>query len=101
MDQTVTYTYDSWGNLTEKKIYVYTTASNPGTPTQTILYVYSTGSWKDQLTSYIGQTISYDAMGNPTTYRCKTLTWRVKQLTGVSQGRAATPIPTTRTGCES
>ena len=85
-NQTVTYTYDSWGNLTEKNIYAYTTATNPGTPTDTIPYGYSTGAWKDQLTSYDGQTISYDAMGNPTTYRGKALTWRGKQLTGMTSG---------------
>ena len=80
----MTYTYDTWGNITEKKIYAYTTATNPGTPSQTIPYVYSTGTWKDQLTSYNGQTISYDAMGNPTSYRGKTLTWNGKELTGVT-----------------
>ena len=80
----MTYTYDTWGNITEKKIYAYTTATNPGTPSQTIPYVYSTGTWKDQLTSYNGQTISYDNMGNPTTYRGKTLTWNGKELTGVT-----------------
>ena len=85
-NQTVTYTYDSWGNLTEKSVYAYTTAENPGTPTSTIPYVYSTGEWNDQLTSYDGQTITYDAMGNPTTYRGKALTWRGKQLTGITDG---------------
>ena len=85
-NQTVTYTYDSWGNLTEKNVYAYTTATNPGTPTSTIPYVYSTGEWKDQLISYGNQTISYDTMGNPTTYRGKTLTWRGKQLTGIADG---------------
>ena len=83
-NQTVTYTYDTWGNITEKKIYAYTTATNPGTPTSTIPYVYGNSSWKDQMTKYNGQTISYDAMGNPTTYRGKTLTWNGKELTGVT-----------------
>ncbi len=78
------YTYDTWGNLATKKIYAYTTATNPGTPTSTITYGYGNSAWKDQLTSYNGQTIAYDAMGNPTTYRGKTLTWRGKQLTGVT-----------------
>ena len=88
-NQTVTYTYDTWGNITQKKIYAYTTATNPGTPTSTITYGYSTGSWKDQLVSYGNQTIAYDAMGNPTTYRGKTLTWRGKQLTGIAAGTDA------------
>ena len=83
-NQTVTYEYDSWGNITEKKIYAYTTATDPGTPTDTKTYTYSTGDWKDQLVSYDGQTISYDAMGNPTTYLGETLTWNGKELTGVT-----------------
>ena len=82
----MTYTYDVWGNLTEKKIYAYTTATDPGTPISTISYGYSTGEWNDQLTSYDGQTIVYDAMGNPTSYRGKGLAWHGKQLTGVSGG---------------
>ncbi|MBR5678465.1 MAG: RHS repeat-associated core domain-containing protein, partial [Paludibacteraceae bacterium] len=88
-NQTVTYTYDLWGNITEKKIYAYTTATDPGTPISTIPYGYSTGDWKDQLVSYGNQTITYDAMGNPTTYRGKTLTWRGKQLTGIAAGTDA------------
>ena len=85
-NQTVTYTYDSWGNLTAKSVYAYTTATDPGTPTDTKTYTYSTGDWKDQLVSYGNRTIAYDAMGNPTTYRGKTLTWRGKQLTGIAAG---------------
>ena len=80
----MTYTYDTWGNITEKKIYAYTTATNPGTPTSTIPYSYTNSTWGDQLTSYNGQTISYDAMGTPTSYRGKTLTWNGKELTGVT-----------------
>ena len=88
-NQTVTYTYDSWGNLTAKSVYAYTTATDPGTRISTISYGYSTGDWKDQLVSYGNQTIAYDAMGNPTTYRGKALTWRGKQLTGVTAGTDA------------
>ena len=32
-------------------------------------------AWKDQLTSYNGQVIEYDVLGNPTTYRGNNLTW--------------------------
>ena len=85
-NQTVTYEYDSWGNVQNKKIYAYTTAENPTNPTDTITYGYSTGEWKDQLTSYDGQSIVYDAMGNPTEYLGKSLTWRGKQLTGIIGG---------------
>lgn len=80
-NQTVTYAYDNWGNITEKNVYAYTTAADPGTPTQTIPYAYTNSSWGDQLTSYNNQSILYDAMGNPTSYLGQTLTWEGKQLT--------------------
>ena len=84
-NQTVTYEYDSWGNIQNKKIYAYTTAAMPTNPTDTITYGYSTGEWKDQLVSYDGQPIVYnDDMGNPTTYRGKALEWDGKQLKKVS-----------------
>ena len=82
----MTYEYDDWGNLTEKNVYAYTTAENPGTPTDTKTYDYDNTDWGDQLTGYNGQTITYDPMGNPTMYRGKTLTWRGKQLTGIADG---------------
>ena len=34
-----------------------------------MLYGYSDTGWKDLLTSYDGQTITYDAIGNLLTYR--------------------------------
>ena len=85
-NQTVTYTYDNWGNLTEKNVYAYTTATDPGTPTQTIPYGYTNTAWGDQLTSYDGTSITYDSMGNPLTYRGYTLGWRGKQLVSASNG---------------
>ena len=52
-NQTVTYTYDVWGNLTAKNVYAYTTATDyayttatdPGTPTSTITYGYTNTGW--------------------------------------------------------
>ena len=66
-NETYVYTYDNGGNILTKEIYPYTTGTLPATPTQTITYSYSTGDWKDLLTSYDGQPITYDAIGNPTT----------------------------------
>ena len=37
--------------------------------------MYGNGTWKDLLTSYNGQSITYDAQGNPTSYLGHTLTW--------------------------
>ena len=40
-------------------------------------YGYTDGTWKDLLTSYAGQTITYDGIGNPLTYRDGlSMTWR-------------------------
>ena len=61
---TWTFEYDRGGNILNKKRYEYTTGTL-GTPQQTINYGYDT-TWKDKLISYNGATISYDAIGNPT-----------------------------------
>ena len=72
-----TYTYGQNGNLLSK--------SN-GTVTDT--YVYGNSNWKDLLTSYNGQSIIYDTIGNPLTYRNGiTMTWqRGRQLSTVTNG---------------
>ncbi|MBQ7336425.1 MAG: RHS repeat-associated core domain-containing protein, partial [Clostridia bacterium] len=54
-----TMTYDNYGNIKTKNGKTYTYDS----------------TWKDLLTSYNGQTITYDAQGNPTTYLGHSLTW--------------------------
>ena len=78
--QTITYAYDKNGNLLRKNQYEYqpevameTLAS--ATPSETKIYRYE-GNWKDQLTSYNGETIAYDAMGNPTVYRGMEMGWK-------------------------
>ena len=41
--------------------------------------------WNDQLTSYNGKAITYDAIGNPLTYGSYTYTWKFgRQLSAVS-----------------
>ena len=71
----VVYTYDSGGNIKEEKIY---TVDSNGTVTlsDTKAYVYGDTNWKDKLTTYEGQAITYDNIGNPLTYRDGfTFTW--------------------------
>ena len=41
-----------------------------------VTYAYTNPDWKDQLSAYNGEEITYDAMGNPLNYRGMTLTWR-------------------------
>ena len=74
------YTYDESGNILN-----ITTKSwngdynNPeiGSTVSSINYSYTDSEWKDLLTAYNGQTITYDTIGNPLTYRDGiTLTWQ-------------------------
>ena len=68
LNKTICYSYDAGGNITAKKEYTYTTGTL-GTAQKTVPYGYGNSQWKDQMTSYNGQTISYDALGNPRIYR--------------------------------
>ena len=56
---TYTYSYDNGGNLTEIK--------KNGETIKT--YTYGNSEWKDQLTGFNGETITYDEIGNPLIYR--------------------------------
>ncbi len=73
------YTYDDRGNILNKKEYAVTVDEN-GEKVYTLIdsntdtYVYDE-KWKDELVSYNGQSIAYDAIGNPINYMGSTLTW--------------------------
>ena len=72
LNKTFTWTYDAGGNISTRTEYAYTTgALSTGT---TVNYAYNS-SWKDKLTSFNGQSITYDHIGNPLTYGNKTFTW--------------------------
>ena len=82
------YTYDSRGNILEKKTYAFTLGTL-GTAQKTDSYGYATDSWKDRLTSYNGSTITYDAIGNPLTYNngsAYTFTWEGRQMQTATKG---------------
>ena len=78
-DVTYTYTYDAAGNVL--------TASN-GTVTHS--YTYGNTNWRDLLTAFDGESITYDAIGNPTSYYNGTrwsFSWsNGRQLTSASNG---------------
>lgn len=61
--KTWVYTYDNGGNILTKKEYSYTTGTL-GTALDTITYGYGDSSWKDLLTSYDGQALTSDTLGN-------------------------------------
>ena len=73
LDKTFTFVYNVGGNIVSKNEYVYTTGEL-GEPTKVYNYSYD-NSWKDQLTSFDGNSIVYDACGNPTSYMGATFTW--------------------------
>ena len=89
LNKSITYTYDDRGNMLNKTEYAY--VANGGTlgaAADTITYGYESEyqAWADQLTSYDGEAIRYDASGNPTTYRGYTMTWQGRRLTGATNG---------------
>ena len=88
-NKSVVYEYDDGGNIVSKKEYAYTTGEL-GEVQRTVTYGYD-AVWKDKLTSYDGQSIASDAIGNPLTWRDGlSLTWsNGRQLTGASKDGAA------------
>lgn len=70
----IKYSYNSGGNLDKKQIYlgsVYneeTDTYTAGTLDKTVNYGFENSEWTDVMTSYNGQNIEYDAMGNPLNY---------------------------------
>ena len=75
------YKYDALGQLVEATYdgvthtYTYDSSGNILTKDGVALYTYSDNEWKDQLTSFNGEVILYDALGNPTLYKGANLTW--------------------------
>ena len=77
--KTVTYVYDNSGNILSRTEYAYSPMAedlSALTPTATASYTYGNDTWKDQLTAYNGQSITYDAIGNPLSYRGMSMTWQ-------------------------
>lgn len=77
------YYYDNGGNITAKKRYAFTTGAL-GMVQETIGYTYadtnSTG-WGDLLTSFNGDAITYDEIGNPTSIGSYlNMTWEGRRL---------------------
>lgn len=85
-NKTKVYTYDLGGNIIDIKEYDFTPQSEvPGDVKNTISYEYADTNWKDKLTSYNGQAIAYDSIGNPTSYSGYTLGWtKGRELTSLN-----------------
>ena len=65
-EDTYVYNYDAGGNLLSVQL--------NGEIVKT--YAYGDESWKDLLTSFNGQAITYDEIGNPLTYRGMNMEWK-------------------------
>ena len=78
--KTSVFVYDANGNILCRRLYAFTLCSDHAlaelTPTEEKKYAYD----GDRLMSYDGATFAYDALGNPTTYRGKTLRWSKGRL---------------------
>ena len=70
------YSYDLGGNILSKEEYSYQNGVVGSTPLSTITYTYGDANWPDLLTVYDGSPITYDGMGNPTSYRGWSFTWQ-------------------------
>ncbi len=68
------YAYDLGGNILSKTEYDYADGqtSNP----VTVSYTYGDAAWRDLLTAYNGEAITYDGIGNPTIYRGWGMSWQ-------------------------
>ena len=86
--KTVIYSYDGYGNITSKTEYAFT-LGELGAVVDTISYAYNDTAWKDKLTSYDGQGITYDEIGNPTSYMGADMTWAGRYLTSYVKGNTA------------
>ena len=89
LNQTIVYSYDLGGNIISTQVYPYQTgATVTGTPSATNTYTYGDSNWKDKLTAYNGSSITYDAIGNPTSYyNGYIFTWQKgRQLAGAVSG---------------
>ena len=75
LDKTYIFTYDTAGNILAKDTYNCVLTNNACCPNSTVEYTYASTGWKDQLVSFGDETITYDALGNPTIYRSHNLTW--------------------------
>ena len=82
--KTYTYSYSN-GNITEKKEYAYTTGEL-GESVKTLSWRYENDTWRDLLTNYDGQDITYDEIGNPITIGNTELTWLGRQLMQMKNG---------------
>ena len=80
------YVYDKGGNITEVKHF------KNGEYGETDTYTYGNSNWKDLLTEYNGNKITYDEIGNPLTYyNGMEFSWTMgRRLSSITRGNSHT-----------
>ncbi len=83
---TVIYRYDSAGNILSKTQYAFTLKDELGEVVNEYEYSYGQHGWRDQLLSFgetkadIKEECTYDELGNPLSYKGRSLTWQGRRL---------------------
>ena len=84
--KTWVWTYDNAGNILSRREYAYTTGTL-GAVLDTVSYGYTDSAWGDLLTSYDGQTITADEIGNMLSDGTWTYTWEHgRELVSMTDG---------------
>ena len=85
--KTTVYTYDNGGNILSQREYEYTTGTL-GEAVSENTYTYGDTEWKDKLTAFNGNVITYDGIGNPLNYYDgKNFTWTGgRRLESITEG---------------
>ncbi len=89
--KTTVYSYDELGNITSKTEYPYTQGAL-GTALSTVNYTYSNdgkNGWNKLLTAVGNETVTYDAIGNPTSYLGASLSWFGRKLQSYEKGNTS------------
>lgn len=80
------YEYGAWGDIRS----ITDSSGAQVTSSTTHTYSYDDANWLDLLTAYDGESLTYDAIGNPLSYyngTSYTMTWaKGRQLASVSMG---------------
>ena len=75
MNKTVIFTYDTAGNITERCEYAYTSKDGEEL-TELACTHYSYDYEGDRLVNYNGESVAYNVLGNPTSYRGNAIEWQ-------------------------
>ena len=89
--KTTVWGYDELGNITSKTEYPYTQGAL-GTALSTVNYTYSNdgkNGWNKLLTAVGNETVTYDAIGNPTSYLGASLSWFGRKLQSYEKGNTS------------